>query len=77
MEAQYKLDAYHSLHTPLPSDALRDAMTTLFELLREEPEASVRAILGHFMFTYIHPYMDGNGRVGRFLMEYNVGIRQL
>ncbi len=59
----------NSMHTPLTPDALRDAMTTLFELLKEEPQASVRAVLGHFMFTYIHPYMDGNGRVGRFLMN--------
>lgn len=57
------------MHTPLNPDALSDAMTTLFELLKEEPEASVRAVLGHFVFTYIHPYMDGNGRVGRFLMN--------
>ncbi|MFV0403465.1 MAG: Fic family protein, partial [Bacteroides graminisolvens] len=54
---------------PLSPDALRDAMNTLFSLLKEEPEAGVRAILGHFLFTYIHPYMDGNGRVGRFLMN--------
>lgn len=59
----------NSMHTPLNPDALRDVMTTLFELLKEEPEASVRAVLGHFVFTYIHPYMDGNGRVGRFLMN--------
>ncbi len=59
----------NSMHTPLNPDALRDAMTTLFELLKEEPEASVRAVLGHFVFTYIYPYMDGNGRVGRFLMN--------
>ena len=59
----------NSMHTPLNPDALRDAMTTLFELLREEPEACVRAVLGHFLFTYIHPFMDGNGRVGRFLMN--------
>jgi Fic family protein len=26
-------------------------------------------VLGHFIFVYIHPYMDGNGRVGRFLMN--------
>ena len=59
----------NSMHTPLSPDALRDAMNTLFSLLKEEPEAGVRAILGHFLFTYIHPYMDGNGRVGRFLMN--------
>lgn len=59
----------NSMHTPLKPDTLRDAMATLFELLKEEPEASVRAVLGHFIFTYIHPYMDGNGRVGRFMMN--------
>ncbi len=59
----------NSMHTPLNPDAVRDAMTTLHELLKEETEASVRGILGHFIFTYIHPYMDGNGRVGRFLMN--------
>ncbi len=58
-----------SLHTPLPPEALPDAMSTLFDLLKAEPEAPVRAILGHFMFTFIHPYMDGNGRLGRFLMN--------
>lgn len=59
----------NSMHTPLNPDALRDAMSALFELLKEEPDASVRAALGHFVFTYIHPYMDGNGRVSRFLMN--------
>lgn len=59
----------NSMHTPLNPDALRDAMDALFELLKTEPDAGVRAILGHFVFTYIHPYMDGNGRAGRFLMN--------
>ncbi len=26
-------------------------------------------VLGHFVFVYIHPYMDGNGRMARFLMN--------
>jgi Fic family protein len=26
-------------------------------------------VLGHFVFVYIHPYFDGNRRVGRFLMN--------
>ncbi|MFE9083108.1 Fic family protein [Brevundimonas sp. NPDC003935] len=58
-----------SRHTPLNPDAVRDAMGTLFELLHEEVEPSVRVVLGHFVFVYIHPYLDGNGRMGRFLMN--------
>lgn len=58
-----------SKHVPLNVDAVRDAMPVLFELLQQEPDASVRAVLGHFIFVYIHPYMDGNGRMARFLMN--------
>ena len=58
-----------SMHTPLNKEALRDAMPVLFELLKGEPNAAVRAILGHFIFVHVHPYMDGNGRLGRFLMN--------
>lgn len=58
-----------SKHVPLNVDAVRDAMLLLFELLSNETEASVRAVLGHFIFVYIHPYMDGNGRMGRFLLN--------
>lgn len=58
-----------SRYTPPQKDVVADCMNTLFELLRAEEEPAVRAILGHFIFVYIHPYMDGNGRVGRFLMN--------
>ncbi|MFI3314725.1 MAG: Fic family protein, partial [Rikenellaceae bacterium] len=59
----------NSMHIPLGPDALRDAMETLYTLLEQESSAEVRAILGHFIFTYIHPFMDGNGRIGRFIMN--------
>ncbi len=58
-----------SSHVPPPSDALMDCMETLFDLLEKEESAAVRAVLGHFTFVFIHPYPDGNGRVGRFLMN--------
>jgi Fic/DOC family len=58
-----------SKHVPINNDGVRDVMPALFELLENEPEAGVRAVLGHFIFVYIHPYMDGNGRIGRFLMN--------
>jgi Fic family protein len=44
-------------------------MNALFDLLEGESEPSVRAVLGHWMFGYIHPYPDGNGRIARFLMN--------
>jgi Fic family protein len=44
-------------------------MPELFALLKKEDNAAVRAVLGHFVFVFIHPYMDGNGRMGRFLMN--------
>jgi len=58
-----------SMHVPPNSDAVRDAMPVFFEMLTQEAEPSVRVVLGHFIFVYIHPYMDGNGRIGRFLMN--------
>jgi hypothetical protein len=58
-----------SRHVPLNPDAVRDTMPTFFELLKEEPDPTVRIVLGHFIYVYIHPYMDGNGRTGRFLMN--------
>jgi hypothetical protein len=58
-----------SMHVPPSREAVGDAMPALFDLLREETEPCVRVVLGHFIFVYIHPYMDGNGRMGRFLMN--------
>lgn len=59
----------NSRHTPLPAEALVDPMETLFTLIGEEREPSVRAVLGHHLFVFIHPYFDGNGRLGRFLLN--------
>jgi Fic family protein len=59
----------NSMHTPLPSDAILDSLEALWDLLEAESEACVRAVLGHHLFVFIHPYYDGNGRIGRFLMN--------
>ncbi len=58
-----------AMHVPPPHEAVREMMPALFDLLRAEQHAGVRAVLGHFCFVFIHPYMDGNGRIGRFLMN--------
>lgn len=58
-----------SRHVPPRWETVPDAMETLFRLLDQEPEPGVRAVLGHWLFGYIHPYLDGNGRMARFLMN--------
>jgi hypothetical protein len=56
-------------HVPPPIEAVGASMEALFDALTKEPSAAVRAVLGHFIFVFIHPYSDGNGRIGRFLMN--------
>ena len=58
-----------SRHVPPRWEAVRDAMPVLFDLLEKESQPCVRAVLCHWLFGYIHPYPDGNGRMARFLMN--------
>jgi hypothetical protein len=58
-----------SMHVTPSRDAVRDLMPAFFDLLQSEKEPAVRVVLGHFVFVYIHPYVDGNGHMGRFLMN--------
>jgi len=58
-----------SMHVPPSYEAVRELIPAFFDLLQNEEEPAVRIVLGHFFFVYIHPYMDGNGRTGRFLMN--------
>lgn len=58
-----------SMHVPPSHEAVRELIPEFFELLKAEKEPAARCVLGHFVFVYIHPYRDGNGRMGRFLMN--------
>ncbi len=70
--AGYRNDAVYlrtSRYVPPRWEAVRDAMPALFDLLEREADPGVRAVLGHWLFGYIHPYPDGNGRMARFVMN--------
>lgn len=55
---------------PPPHDALPEAMTELERWIHREASLAplVRAGLAHVQFETIHPFLDGNGRVGRLLV---------
>ena len=70
--AGYRKNAVYlrtSRYAPPSWEAVRDAMPAYFDLLEKETEPAVRVVLGHWLFGYIHPYPDGNGRMARFLMN--------
>ena len=63
---------------PSPDDMI-EAMSDLEKYINadDELDALIRAALIHYQFATIHPFLDGNGRVGRllitlFLMEKKV-----
>ena len=58
-----------SQHVPMSAEAVRDCMPVFFDLLKDEDVPIVRIVLGHFIFVFIHPFLDGNGRIARFLMN--------
>jgi Fic family protein len=56
---------------PPPADALADCMASLERFLNDDPEPVpplIKAALAHVQFETIHPFLDGNGRLGRLLI---------
>lgn len=58
-------------YVPPPPDKVMDCMGELETFLHDEPERMptlLKAGLAHVQFETIHPFLDGNGRVGRLLI---------
>jgi Fic family protein len=56
---------------PPPADAVPACLAELERFLNDEAEATpplLKAALAHVQFETIHPYLDGNGRLGRLLI---------
>jgi Fic family protein len=61
----------NAVFVPPPPDRVADCMANLEKFLHNQPErtpAIVKAALAHVQFETIHPFLDGNGRVGRLLI---------
>lgn len=56
---------------PPPADHVLDCMSALERFLHDQPEPThvlLKAALAHVQFETIHPFLDGNGRLGRLLI---------
>lgn len=56
---------------PAPANELADCWAALERFINDLPEPTdplIKAALTHVQFETIHPFMDGNGRIGRLLI---------
>ncbi len=61
----------NAVYVPPPPNKVMDCMGELETFLHDEPERMptlLKAGLSHVQFETIHPFLDGNGRVGRLLI---------
>ena len=58
---------------PPPPDAVLDCMGAMEKFLHNDPVQTrplLKAALAHVQFETIHPFLDGNGRLGRLLITF-------
>lgn len=61
-----------SIFVPPPPDVMMDFLDDWERYLHEEPSLPhlLRCALIHYQFETIHPFLDGNGRLGRLLISF-------
>jgi Fic family protein len=61
----------NATYVPPPPDRVSECMSALEKFLHDIPGKSpilIKAALAHVQFETIHPFSDGNGRIGRLLI---------
>ena len=67
-------DGEKPIHIAPPADRVRDLMNDLFGWLENaDDHLLIRSCVFHYEFEFIHPFADGNGRIGRLWQSLILG----
>lgn len=61
----------NAMFVPPPADEIANAMSDLEKFIHDQRQTTpslLKAALAHVQFETIHPFLDGNGRLGRLLI---------
>lgn len=59
-------DGEHVVHVAPPANRIPELMRDLFEWLKtSDVHPLIKSCVFHYEFEFIHPFQDGNGRIGR------------
>ncbi|MCL2745669.1 MAG: Fic family protein [Coriobacteriia bacterium] len=69
-------DGQKTIHEGVTPEAkIIEMLQTMILLVENEDMPAIyNALLSHFLFEYIHPFYDGNGRTGRFLLALYLSV---
>jgi Fic family protein len=66
-----------AVFVPPPPDAMQVALSDLERFLHEgELPLLIQLAIAHYQFEVIHPFLDGNGRIGRLLIPLMLVLRE-
>lgn len=70
MEQNYLADWLSKIRfVPVSPELLQDGMEALFKYITESPDIPlIKAAVSHIEFEALHPFKDGNGRIGRMII---------
>ena len=63
----------NAIFVPPPPDQILESLGALEKFLHDDPVRTpvlIKAALAHVQFETIHPFLDGNGRLGRLLITF-------
>ncbi|MCX6783894.1 MAG: Fic family protein [candidate division WWE3 bacterium] len=58
-----------AIYVPPAPSVVPGLLNDLISYINSKEDAIILAFLGHLVFEKIHPFFDGNGRVGRLLLK--------